>query len=277
MSAIEGVGLGLRSAHLEYILAHKPDVPWFELLSDNWLNASGIDGFLLDKVLEHYPISLHGVGMNVGGTEALNVDYLHALKQLAKRCGSQHVSDHLCFSAVAGQQLHDLAPLPYTEEALQHCVTRIHKIQDVLQMPLIIENISAYVSYKHQTLSEAHMFNELAQQTGCKILLDVNNLYVNQKNIGTDALLTIAQIKPEHVSEIHLGGYTDKGHFLLDAHNNLVSQPVWDLYKVAISKFKNVPTLIEWDHDLPDFSSLLMEQQKAQIIMSETCENTFYA
>ncbi len=277
MAVLEGVGLGLRSAHMEHILAHKPDVPWFELLSDNWLDASGIDGFLLDEVIESYPLALHGVGMNVGGTQSLNLSYLSSLKQLAKRCGTEHISDHLAFSAVAGKQLHDLAPLPYTQEALSHVSKRINDIQDFLGTQLTIENISAYVAYKHETLSEAEMLNELAQKTGCKILLDVNNLFVNQNNLGGKALQTIEDLNEHVVSEIHLGGYTDKGHFLLDAHNSLISDEVWHLYQVAIKKFKGVPTLIEWDHDLPEFSCLMQQQQLAQEKMSEACDNTLFA
>lgn len=277
MSAIKGVGLGLRSPHIEHILGHKPNVPWFELLTDNWLDASGIDGFLLDQIAEQYPLTLHGVCMNIAGTQALNFDYLTGVKSLAKRCKTGWISDHLAFSAVDGKQLHDLAPIPYTHEALKHVIDRVNCIQDFLEQKLCVENISAYVAYQGSSLSEADFLNALASETGCSILLDVNNLYVNQKNLGQDAKLFIETINNKYVSEMHLGGYTDKGDFLLDAHNNPVSDPVWELYELALKKMKGVPTLIEWDNDLPEFSILLQEQQKATTLMSEYSENPIFA
>jgi len=261
--SVRGVGLGLRSPHIEYILKHNPNVPWFELLTDNWLDAAGIDGFLLDEVSERYPLTLHGVCMNVGGTQPLNFNYLGAVKRLAKRCNIAMVSDHLAFSAVDGKQLHGLGPMPLTGESLAHCIQRINTIQDFLGHTISIENISAYVACAQSSLSEASFMNELADASGCKILLDVNNLHVNQVNLGVSAVDFIHQINPENVSEIHLGGYTDKGDFLLDAHNNPVSNPVWALYEKAMKKFQHVPTLIEWDNDLPEFETLMKEKQKA--------------
>jgi uncharacterized protein (UPF0276 family) len=276
-ASIQQVGLGLRSPHMEQILANRPDVPWFELLTDNWLDASGIDGFLLDKVTEQYPVTLHGVAMNLGGVDPLNLDYLSKVKALATRCEANWISDHLSFSAVDGKQLHDLGPLPYTEESLQHMITRINEAQDVLGQTLIVENISAYVAYEHSTINEAEFLNALAAATQCKILLDVNNLYVNQKNLGQDASDFIDTLHTSIVKEIHLGGYTDKGEYLLDAHNNPVSEPVWALYEAAIQKFSGTPTLIEWDNDLPDFQELLKEQQKAMAIMSKYREMPLFA
>ena len=276
-ASIQNVGLGLRSPHIETILANQPSVPWFELLTDNWLDASGIDGFLLDKVTELYPVTLHGVGMNLGGMDALNLDYLSKVKVLAKRCEASWISDHLSFSAVDGKQLHDLAPMPYTEESLRHMIKRVKQAQDFLGQALVVENISAYVAYEHTTINEAEFLNTLADETQCKILLDVNNLFVNQKNIGQPAIEFINTLKVPHVQEIHLGGYTDKGDFLLDAHNNPVSEPVWSLYEHTIQKFKNVPTLIEWDNDLPDFEMLLSEQKKAMAIMRQYHEQPLLA
>mgnify|MGYP000042638541 FL=1 len=277
MNVISGVGLGLRSPHIEHILRHQPNVPWFELLTDNWLDASGIDGFLLDQIAEQYPLTLHGVCMNIAGTQALNFEYLTQVKNLAQRCKTSWISDHLAFSAVNGKQLHDLAPIPYTDEALQHVINRVNCIQSFLEQKLCIENISAYVAYADISMSEAEFLNALARETGCSILLDVNNLYVNQKNLGQNAKQFIETINKKYVSEMHLGGYTDKGEFLLDAHNNPVSDPVWALYELALQKMKDVPTLIEWDNDLPEFSTLLQEQQKATALMSEYSENRIFA
>ena len=276
-ASIQQVGLGLRSPHMEQILANRPDVPWFELLTDNWLDASGIDGFLLDKVTELYPVTLHGVGMNLGGIDPLNLAYLAKVKTLAKRCEASWVSDHLSFSAVDGHQLHDLAPLPYTEESLQHLITRIQQAQDFLGQALVVENISAYLAYEHTTINEADFLNTLANETQCEILLDVNNLCVNQKNLGQNAIKFINTLNPSIVKEIHLGGYTDKGDYFLDAHNNPVSEPVWLLYEFAIQKLIDVPTLIEWDNDLPDFKTLVEEQQKAMAIMSKYSETPIFA
>ncbi len=276
-ASIQNVGLGLRSPHIEQILATQPNVPWFELLTDNWLDASGIDGFLLDKVTEQYPVTLHGVGMNLGGIDPLNLNYLAKVKALAERCETRWISDHLSFSAVEGKQLHDLAPLPYTEESLQHMVTRIKQAQDFLGRSLLVENISAYLAYEHTTINEADFLNYLAHETQCEILLDVNNLYVNQKNLGHNAIEFINTLNEGVVKEIHLGGYTDKGDYFLDAHNNPVSEPVWSLYDIAMQKFIDVPTLIEWDNDLPDFQVLIEEQQKAMAIMSKYSETPIFA
>jgi len=275
--SVRGVGLGLRSPHMEYILKHNPDVPWFELLTDNWLDAAGIDGFLLDQVSERYPLTLHGVCMNVGGTQPLNFNYLGAVKRLAKRCDITLVSDHLAFSAVDGKQLHGLGPMPLTGESLAHCILRINTIQDFLGQAISIENISAYVACAQSSLSEASFMNELADASGCKILLDVNNLHVNKVNLGVSAVDFIHQIKQENVSEIHLGGYTHKGDFLLDAHNNPVSDPVWLLYEKAMKKFQNVPTLIEWDNDLPEFETLLKEKQKAMSFNTTESNHAVFA
>lgn len=271
--SIHGVGLGLRTPHIENILQHKPQVPWFELLTDNWLGASGIDGVLLDEILKHYPVSLHGVAMNIGGVMPLNTSYLTRVKELAQRCDTTWVSDHLAFTAVDGRQFHDLAPLPYTEEALLHVCERIDAIQNHLGFALTVENISAYVAFKHETLDEADFLNALADRTGCHILLDVNNLYVNQVNLNKDAKQFLQSLKAKHVKEIHLGGFTHKGDYLLDAHDHPVAEPVWELYELAMGKFINTPTLIEWDNALPDFDTLMAEKIKADMYWPNTMKS----
>lgn len=254
--------MGLRSPHIRYILERKPKIPWFELLSDNWLDASGIDGVLLDTVVERYPVALHGVNMNLGGADALDTGYLDALKRLVQRCHTAFVSDHLCFSSASGRPLHDLAPLPFTEEVLHHVSNRILAVQDHLGLPLTVENISAYLDYPHDTLNEAEFMNALSHHTGCKVLLDVNNLYVNQVNLQRDATQIMNLLDPECVAEIHLGGYETYPDHLVDAHNNPVCPQVWELYEKALSRF-DVPTLIEWDNELPEFETLHKEQKTA--------------
>ena len=263
---INGVGLGLRSPHIERILSSSANVPWFEILADNWLDASGIDGFLLDELVERYPMALHSVGMNIGGVDALNRDYLVKVKHLASRCQTGFISDHLCFSAADGRKIHDLLPLPYTEEALQHCCDRVSVIQDIIGCRISVENISAYAEYQHNSINEAVFLNKLAERTGCGILLDINNLYVNEKNLQQDAKQFIDSINADAVEEIHLGGFTDKGDYYLDAHNNPVCEGVWRLYEYALNRLPSCPTLVEWDNDLPVFDTLLEEQREAQSI-----------
>lgn len=267
MPHIAGVGLGLRSAHIETILAHSPAIPWFELLTDNWLDASGIDGYLLDSILERYPVVLHGVAMNLGGVQPLNLDYLTKVRCLAERCQTDWISDHLCFSAADGMQLHDLLPLPRNHETLAHLVARISHAQDVLQRRISIENISAYMHCAQNSYAEADFLNELATRSGCGVLMDINNLYVNQHNLNESADTFIDAIQPKHVTQYHLGGYTDKGDYLLDAHNHAVSAPVWALFQKTLVTVGERPTLIEWDNDLPEFATLLHEKQQAEEMM----------
>lgn len=271
---ISGVGVGLRTPHIHTILEQQPAIPWFELLTENWLDASGIDGYLLDTIVQHYPVALHGVAMNLGGVQPLNQDYLQQLKQLARRCQTQWVSDHLCFSAADGIQLHDLLPLPRTEETLKHLVRRIDQVQTFLQLRISIENISAYVSHEQNQYTEAEFMNQIAARTGCGILLDVNNLYVNQHNLQESAEQYIAALQPQFVTQYHLGGYTDKGSYLLDAHNQPVSEPVWQLFGLAVEKIGSKPSLIEWDNDLPEFSTLFEQKQLADRVLEEVRAGT---
>lgn len=267
--SINGIGVGLRTPHISSILQHQPAMPWFELLTENWIDASGIDGFLLDQILDRYPVALHGVSLNLGGTDPLDQDYLAALKRLIERCGTDAVSDHLCFSRAAGQSLHDLAPLPYTEEALDHVCHRIQRVQDHLELPIIVENISAYICYPHETIDIASFLNQMSHRTGCGILLDLNNLFVNQTNLGQGANEIIRRIDPSVVSEYHLGGHVQNDQILIDAHNRPVCDQVWDLYSNALEQIGDRPTLIEWDHDLPEWNVLFDQQIHAGRIRSD--------
>lgn len=264
------MGLGLRFPHIQTVLSEKPDIPWFELLTDNWMAASGVDGVLLDAVLDVYPVALHGVAMNIGGVDPLNRSYIEGVKALADRCETPHVSDHLCFTAVQGEQLHDLAPLPLTDETLSHVADRIDCAQNLLKRRLTIENISAYMSCKQDTYTDAEFLNALAKRTGCGLLLDINNLYVNQFNLGRPAQDCIHSIRPEFVTEFHLGGFSDQGEYLLDAHDHPVCDAVLDLYQEAVRCIGNRPTLIEWDHQLPAFSTLMEEKVKVETCLERT-------
>ncbi|MEM7015906.1 MAG: DUF692 domain-containing protein [Pseudomonadota bacterium] len=273
MTLLEGVGVSLRSPHIEHVLSQTVDIPWFELLTDNWLEAAGINGLLLDEIVERYPVALHGVSMNLGGMQPLDQGYLDAIKRLARRCQTDKISDHVCFTAVDGKQLHDLAPLPLTQETLSHLAQRINQVQDVLACPLYIENVSAYVRYECDAIDEASFLNTLTARTGCKLLLDINNLYVNQVNLGTNAENMIDCIDPDGVGELHLGGHQNCGSYLLDAHNNIICEDVWRLFERAIQRFGDTPTLIEWDNDLPEFSTLQQERYQAIHRLERTLES----
>lgn len=269
---INGVGLGLRSAHIQAILSQDADIGWFELLSDNWINASGLDGVLLNECTRRYPVALHSVNMNIAGCDPIDEEYIHNIKKLAFRTGSQLISDHMCFSSVNGRPLHDLAPIPYHQSSLKHVCSRVHHIQEILGQSISIENISAYIHCLDSTMSEAMFFNEVASSTGCTVLVDVNNLFVNEVNLGRQAKAFLKEINPNVVSQFHLGGYHNKSNFLLDAHDHQISEPVLILYREALKLMGLRPTLIEWDHDLPSFEDLMVEYHKVSEIYNHVMD-----
>ena len=259
-----GIGIGLRSQHAAEFIKKKPCVDWLEVLADNYLSAGGIEHQHLDCIRQDYPIALHSVGMSIGGSAELNWDYLKQLKDLGKRYDCSCFSDHLCFTSVGDKQMHDLLPLPRNEEAVKHVAARIRRIQDFLGQSMLVENISAYLQYKHSDLSEADFLNAVCAEAKCFLLLDVNNLYVNQRNHGIAADETMAGIRAEYIRAIHLGGFEDYGNYLLDAHNNPVADAVWDLYVALLRQGVQAATLIEWDNALPPLSDLLAEADKAR-------------
>ena len=258
-----GVGVGLRARHVDHILAHQPQIDWFELLADNHLAAGGWARRQAVVIAERYPVTMHCVGMSIAGTDALNFDYLDNIKQLAKEVKPKLISDHLCWTAWQAQQSHDLLPFPFTEESLDHVVDRISAIQDHLACRIAVENISSYLGYSNSNIEEAEFINEVARQTDCGILLDLNNLYVNHFNNQQDIAAYIKTIDLARVVEIHLAGFEDKGHYYLDAHNNKVHPQVWSLFETLTQMRNDIPALIEWDHDIPEFSVLLSEAQQA--------------
>jgi uncharacterized protein (UPF0276 family) len=266
VNTISGVGLGLRSAHIKSVLELNSHVDWFELLTDNWLDASGVDGLLLDEFCKRYPVALHSIGMNIAGCDALNDDYFSAIKTLSNRVHSTVISDHLCFSQVNGQPIHDLGPIPYNVDSLHHVVKRILKIQDYLQTTISIENITAYVHCLDSTMSEPAFLNEVARQTDCSILLDINNIYVNSENLGRSAQSYIYELNPSSVSQYHLAGFQNQGEYLLDAHNSFIHDDVLKLYELALSKIGIKPTLIEWDHNIPNYGDLLSEYDRVKSV-----------
>ena len=274
---ISGCGIGLREPHLPHILETRPVVSWFELLTDNYLQANGPLWRQIERVRADYPLTFHGVGMSLGSANALDIDYLHSIRDLMRRFQPAWVSDHLAFTHIGEKHFHDLLPLPYTEEALDHVSDRTLRVQDILGITLVIENVSSYLQYQDSCMGEAEFLSELTQRTGCKLLLDINNVYVNANNHGFDAREFLRCIPYQRVHEIHLGGHDDRGDYLLDAHNNPVCDPVWELYDEVMQQWPHIPTLIEWDNDLPAFSVLEQQAQQASTIQQQATQRKIRA
>jgi len=270
---LKGAGLGLRASHYQEIFETKPDVPWFELLSDNYMAAGGLPIQRAEKVRQDYPITLHGVGMSLGSADPLNTDYLKRLKVLADRLEPHYVSDHIAWVSVDGKYTHDLLPLPYNQDMLQHLSDRIQQVQDYLGRTILIENPSSYLSFDSSDMSEADFIRQLSLSSGCELLLDVNNIYVSAMNHGFDPYQYLESIPQDKVKEIHLAGYEQMDGYLFDTHGHSVKPPVWDLYRAALKRFGSVPTLIEWDTDVPEFSTLLAEAKKADAFMLEQVDD----
>ncbi len=268
-------GIGLRAPHYQDILTQKPNIGWFEVHSENYFGKGGKPLEYLEKIRAEYPLSLHGVGLSLGSTDPLDQQHLEKLKGLVARFQPGLISEHICWSSVKGQHLNDLIPLPYTEESLKRMMQKINRVQEILQQQILIENISSYLQYSHDTIPEYEFISTVAKQSGCGILLDVNNLYVNHINHAWDIQHYLQQIPVAFVKEIHLAGYTEnilaQSRILIDTHNQKVSQPVWQLYEKALQRFKKTPTLIEWDKDIPALELLLQEAQKAQSFMDKLC------
>lgn len=273
-SPLRLTGVGLRPPHYTDFIDAKPAVAWVEVHSENYLQPSGNALNNLEKIRKNYPVSMHGVGLSLGSADELNWQYLHRLKELVTRIDPCLISDHLSWSSIDGQYLHDLLPLPYNEETLAHLVTRIKQVQDYLQRQLLIENISSYVSFDESAIPEYEFINEVATQSGCGILLDVNNVYVSSRNLGFDASHYISKINASLVQEIHLAGFTvstiDGRDVLIDSHNRAVVPAVWELYRETIKMIGRKPTIIEWDDNIPSIDTLFTEAQRAENIMRES-------
>lgn len=265
---IRGAGLGLRTPHIHQILTEQPDIPWLEILADNHLCSGGLVDAHMHAIRQLYPVTMHCVSMSLGSTDPLDWDYLAQIKRLADDFEISWVSDHICFTSAGNQHAHDLLPLPYTEEALNNLVERVQQVQDFLGRRLLMENATSYVQFNHSTLTEGEFINALVERADCDLLFDVNNIYVNQQNHGSDASALIKQLPLDRIKEIHLAGFEDCGDFLLDAHNNKVSDPVWQLYSELQQLKPGIPTQIEWDNQLPNLATLMAEADKAQRIMN---------
>lgn len=268
-----GVGVGYRAEHFEYIDQNKPDIPWLEILIDNYMMDDGPCLYYLDRVAQNHPLTFHGVGMSLGSVDDLNFAYLEKLKQLIEQYQPIYVSDHLCWTSINGYHSHDLLPMPYTAEAIDVVIKHIKQVQDFLGRRILLENVSSYITYKNSAMQEWEFLKIIAEQADCDILLDINNIYVSAINHKMDAMAYLENLPVECVKEMHLAGYTDMATHLLDSHAEKVHLPVWQLYKKALERFGNVPTLIEWDNDIPDFSVLQEEAKKAERIMQQVLKH----
>ncbi|MDQ2695593.1 MAG: DUF692 domain-containing protein [Pseudomonadota bacterium] len=264
-------GIGLRAGHYAAVLETRPPVGWLEVHSENYFGDGGRPLHYLEQIRAHYPLSLHGVGLSIGSTDPLSTAHLDRLKGLIHRFQPALVSEHLSWSSAGGRYLNDLLPLPYTEEALEHMVARVQAVQDYLDRQILIENVSSYLQYDASTIPEWEFVAELARRAGCGLLLDVNNIYVNACNHGFDAAAYLRAIPRPAVQEIHLAGHTVKrfadAELRIDTHNQRVCADVWDLYRQAVGRLGPIPTLIEWDTDLPPLEVLVDEARRADAIL----------
>lgn len=262
-------GIGLRAPHYREVLEKLPKLGWVEVHNENFFGG-GAPLHTLLKVREHYPVSLHGVGMGLASAAPLDPAHLSALQRLCEQVQPAAVSEHLCWNAAAGMVMNDLLPFPYTQESLSHVAGRVGQVQDKLGRQLLVENLSSYLSFAQSEMSEGEFLAELSWRTGCGILFDVENLHVNARNLGVDAEAFIRAIPPEAVKEYHLAGYSVIDGCLVDTHNHPVYPEVWKLYEFALQQIGPRPTLIEWDSDIPALPVLLDEAAKAQQRM-ENC------
>lgn len=257
-------GIGLRAPHYRDILATLPDIGWLEVHSENYFGDGGQPLHYLERIRQHYPVSLHGVGMSLGSVDRLDREHLRRLKALIGRFEPGLVSEHLCWSGVGGHCLNDLLPLPYTEEALDVVCDRVSEMQDYLGRQILVENISSYLQFSHSTIAEWDFLAAVAARSGCGILLDVNNIYVSAVNHSFDALRYLRAVPVDAVQEIHLAGFDILDGLLIDTHGKRVVDEVWALYRNALARFGAVPTLIEWDTDIPELAVLLDEAATAE-------------
>ncbi|HEY0847612.1 MAG TPA: DUF692 family protein [Noviherbaspirillum sp.] len=264
-----GIGIGLRAMHYRDFLEHRPAVDWLEVHTENYLAAGGWDRHVLDTLRKDYPVSLHGVGLGIGSARGFRAEHLLRIRELVRRIEPALISEHLCWSAVDDRQLNDLLPIPLTRDALAMVCERVDQIQETLGRRILLENVSSYLRYRSDAMSEAEFLAEVATRTGCGILLDVNNLYVNQCNHAEDAVAAMAAMPVDAVGEMHLAGHLVTPDAVIDHHGDRIAPAVWDLYAKALERFGAVSTLIEWDTDIPALTVLLEEAQRARRLVAE--------
>ena len=269
-----GFGLGLRPEHYLEVLEGRPAVDWFEIISENYLVDGGKPLHYLDRIREHYPMVMHGVSLSIGSSDPLDLEYLAGLKRLAARVEPAWVSDHLCWTGIGGRNLHDLLPLPYTEEAVAHVAERVARVQDYLGRRILLENVSSYVTYTDSRVSEWEFLSAVAERADCWILLDVNNVYVSAHNHDFDPLAYLDGVPRERVRQIHLAGHSHNGSLIIDTHDHPVPDPVWDLYVEAVARLGPVSTMIERDDDIPPLQALLEELTQARSLAESVADSS---
>ena len=264
-----GDGVGLREPHFARLMHTPPadwGVDWFEIVSENFIDHDGFAAHVLEVVTAHRPVVMHGVSLSIGGSDPIDAVYLDKLAALAERIGPAWISDHLCWTGVAGVNSHDLLPMPLTETSLAHVVARIGQVQDRLRRPLVLENPSSYLQFRGPQMPEAEYMARMAEESGCGLLLDVNNVHVSAFNHGFDPVAYVEAIPPERIVQVHLAGPSDCGTHLMDTHNAPVPDAVWPLYQLVQRRTGGVSTLLEWDADIPPFETLLAELAKARAV-----------
>ena len=259
-----GIGIGLRVPHYAHILEKKPTVDWFEIISENYLVDAGRPLEILDRIMEQYQVVQHGVSMYFGSTDPLSRDHLRRLKRLVRRTGTPFLSDHLCWGSVDGSYTHDLLPMPYTMESAQNTAERIRAVQDFVEVPVIVENVSSYAEFHLSDMTEWEFLAEVAEQADCGILLDVNNIYVSSQNHNFDPLEYVNFVPHDRVAQIHVAGHSKFERYILDTHDHPVLDPVWKLYERAIERCGPTATLLEWDAKIPSFEEVHREALKAR-------------
>jgi uncharacterized protein (UPF0276 family) len=259
-----GFGLGLRAQHYDEILNGNPPIDWFEVISENYMVPGGQPLRVLDRIRERYPVVMHGVSLSIASTAPPDFDYLHGLRELASRVEPKWVSDHLCWTGVHGKNLHDLLPIPYTSEALDHVVGRVNLVQDFLGRAIALENVSTYLQFSHSEMTEWEFLTELSRRSGCWLLFDVNNVYVSAFNHGYDPHTFLEGIPADRVVQFHIAGHSHMGTHIIDTHDHPVCADVWDLYAAALNRFGRVSTMIERDDNIPPLAELVAEVNQAR-------------
>ena len=263
-----GLGLGLRSKHFNYILENDPKVDWFEIISENFMDSGGRPRQVLRRIAERYAVVMHGVSLSIGSTDPLNLEYLQKLKNLAEEINPLWISDHLCWTGINGLNTHDLLPVPLTEESLKHICRRIRQAQDFLERPLVFENPSTYLTFKQSSIAEYDFLRFMTEETGCFLLLDVNNVYVSSFNNDFDPAHYIQKIPHDRVVQMHLAGHQHCGDYIIDTHDRRVTSDVWKLFTLAWQLTGGAATLLEWDTSIPDFEDYHAELLKAKDFMN---------
>jgi len=266
MMQINGFGLGLRPSHYAAILAEAHPIDWLEIITENYLVPGGKPLDFLERIRARFPVVMHGVSLSIGSTDPLDRQYLAQVRELARRIEPAWISDHLCWTGVEGRNVHDLLPLPYTEEALACVAARVGEVQDLLGRRILLENVSSYLTYRSSEMTEWEFLGEVARRADCNILLDINNIYVSAVNHGFDASQYLRAVPAERVRQFHLAGHSDMGDHLIDTHDHPIVEPVWDLYREALAHFGPVPTMIERDDDIPPLAELVAELDMARAI-----------